>query len=330
MRVSHYTWLILLLLAVLGTGCATHRNAFTLVMLPDTQGYADVRKKDPNQGGIAAEDFREYFYAQTQWIKRNTKKLNIAMVVHMGDIVQTDYPKEWEIADKAFRAIDDSTPYILATGNHDMGYETISTNPLKHKTAVTRDTQINNYFPPSRFDQKPWYGGNFEDSSENYYCTFEEADLKFLVISLEFVPRDAVLAWANDVVASHPDHRCIVITHWYLKADGKRFTRSSYGVEGNNGQQMWEKFISRHESIFMVLCGHVLGEKQLTSIGTNGNYLYQILADYQGLPHGGDAYLRIIKFIPDENRIETKTYSPTLKNYLRDPGSEFTLEYPMQ
>ena len=330
MKASHYIWLILLSLAVVGSGCTSHQdNSFTLIMLPDTQNYADIRLKESDQR-LSADDLREHFYAQTEWIKDNTEELNIAMVVHVGDIVQTDYPQEWAIADKAFQILDDSTPYILSVGNHDMGHETISVKPPEYRTAVTRETQINNYFPPSRFNHKPWYGGNFNKSSENYYCIFEEANMKFLVISLEFVPRDSVLAWANNVVASHPNHRCIIITHWYLKEDGKRFTKNPYGVKGNNAQQIWQKFVSQHKNIFMVLSGHVLGESRLTSSGTNGNYVHQILADYQGLPNGGNAYLRIIKFIPDKNQIETKTYSPTQDKYIENPESQFTLEYPMQ
>jgi hypothetical protein len=330
MKLSNYIWLFLLSLSVLSTGCTNRLdNSFTLIMLPDTQNYADIRLKESNQQ-LDAGDLRKYFYAQTDWIKQNTDNLNIAMVAHVGDIVQTDYPQEWAIADTAFRVIDDSTPYILSLGNHDMGYETISVKPPKYKTAVTRDTQIDNYFPPSRFNHKPWYGGNFNQSSENYYCIFEEAKMKFLIISIEFVPRDNVLTWANKVIASHPNHRCIVITHWYLKEDGKRFTNNPYGVKGNNAQRIWQKFVSQHENIFMVLSGHVLGESRLTSTGINGNDVHQILADYQGLPNGGDGYLRIMKFIPDKNIIETKTFSPTQNKFIETPESQFTLEYQMQ
>ena len=147
MKASNYIRLILLSLAVLGAGCTTRQdNSFTLIMLPDTQNYADIRLKESDQR-LSPDDLRKYFYAQTEWIKHNTEELNIAMVVHVGDIVQTDYPQEWAIADKAFQILDDSTPYILSVGNHDMGHETISVKPPEYRTAVTRDTQINNYFP---------------------------------------------------------------------------------------------------------------------------------------------------------------------------------------
>ena len=333
MKITHSVIIVLVSIVLLTSGCSEHlaRNSdapFTIVMLPDTQNYADTRLQQTDQR-LGTGDLRGQFYTQTEWIKANTETLDIAMVAHVGDIVQTDYPGEWQIADKAFRTIDDTTPYILSVGNHDMGFELVSEKPPKYKSAVTRKTLVNEYFPPSRFEDKPWYGGNYNNSSENYYCTFERAGMDFLIISLEFVPRNEVLDWANKVVASHPDHRTIMITHWYLKADGKRFTSNPYGIKGNNAEQMWQKFVSKHENIFMVLCGHVLGESLLTSTGEHGNTVHQILADYQGMNKGGNGYLRIMKFLPAENKIQIKTYSPTENKFITTPENNFTLSYNM-
>ncbi len=333
MKIPNYICIILLSLTLSFIGCTNqHTNSdepFTLIMLPDTQNYADTRLKQTAQR-LGTGDLRNYFYAQTEWIKQNTDNLRIAMVAHVGDIVQTDYPGEWQIADKAFQTIDDSTPYILSLGNHDMGCQVTSVKPPKYNTAVTRDTHINDYFPPSRFNKKPWYGGNLNNSSENYYCTFTGGDMKFLIISLEFVPRNEVLDWANKIIADHPDHHTIVVTHWYLKENGKRFTNNSYKVKGNNAEQMWQKFVSQHKNIFMLLCGHELGESILTTPGVHGNNVHQILADYQGLPNGGNGYLRIFKFIPTENRIEVKSYSPTQDKFIANHKNNFTLNFNMK
>lgn len=333
MKLLNRNWMIFLCLGVFCTGCANWQgkqdDSFTLVMLPDTQCYADTRLKESAQR-LRSGDLRNYFFRQMEWIKQNKKELNIVMVAHVGDIVQTDYEEEWEIADKAFRTIDGTVPYILCIGNHDMGYEGISVKPAKYKTAVTRETQMNKYFPPSRISGKPWYGEHFGGGSENYYCLFEEAGMKFLIISLEFVPRDEVLTWANEVVVGHLNHRCIIITHWYLDEHGRRFSRNTYSVEGNTGEQIWENFVSQHENIFMVLCGHVLGESLRESKGIKGNTVFEILADYQGWNNGGDGYLRIMKFIPDKNIIEVRTYSPILNKYVNTDKSEFNLDYPMR
>ncbi len=80
---------------------------FTFVVLPDTQGYADVRHQETQKHWPEIGDQRSCFYSQTAWIKENREKLNIVMVVHVGDITQTEHDEEWKIADTAFKTIDD-------------------------------------------------------------------------------------------------------------------------------------------------------------------------------------------------------------------------------
>ena len=78
---------------------------FTLVVLPDTQGYADVRHKEAQKHWPNIGDQRSCFFKQTEWIKQNKDKRNIVMTVHVGDITQTDYDEEWMIADTASRLL---------------------------------------------------------------------------------------------------------------------------------------------------------------------------------------------------------------------------------
>ena len=110
-------------------------NSFTLIVLPDTQGYADVRHKETQKHWPDTGDQRSCFFKQTEWIKENAQKKNIVMAVHVGDITQTQHDEEWEIADTAFKTIDDHVPYILCSGNHDMGLlsRTPFDQPFAHK-----------------------------------------------------------------------------------------------------------------------------------------------------------------------------------------------------
>ena len=238
---------------------------------------------------------------------------------------------EWEIASKAFEAIDGEVPYILCLGNHDIA-------DARSEEPGGRATLLNDYFGPSRFVASPLSDEHFgaepgrhfwePGRSDNYYLCFAGGGMRFLILALEFKPRDAVLDWANDVVAAHPDHRCIVVTHGYLNAKARR-GMGQYAIEGNGPEAIWEKFVSRHENMFMVLCGHILGESVLTSAGAGGNKVHQILADYQNdyVGHGGEGYLRIMTFFPNEKKIEVLTYSPSLGTYLRRAKSQFVLEY---
>jgi hypothetical protein len=311
---------------------------FTLIVLPDTQGYADIRHKETQKHWPGIGDQRSCFFAQTKWIKKNKKKMNIVMAAHVGDITQTQHDEEWKIADAAFKTIDNHVPYILCSGNHDMGY-----SPRHHKTTHSRLSRFSSYFKPSRFTKNPLYDSHFgsnknlhfreEGKIENYYLFLNAGGMKFLIVTLEFKPRDDTLAWANKVVAQYPDYRTIIVTHGYLaRKKGHRTGADRYSVKGNSGKSIWEKFISRHKNIFLVLSGHAM-ENLLTSKGKNGNTVHQVQADYWYWDvaeiKAGSGFLRIMTFRPGKNVIDVQTYSPVLDKFLTRPKSKFSLDYLM-
>ena len=248
--------------------------------MPDTQFYCDCRLKLSAKWGNG--DLRRYFFKQTEWVRDNQERLNIAFLVHEGDIVQADAPEEWTIAKKAMSVLDGKVPYCMCLGNHDMGFEKAD-NKYGGNIGVNRTTHFNTYFPREKFAERPEFGSTFDpDRHDNSWYHFEAAGLKFLIVALEYHPRDEVLDWANRIVAEHPDHRVIALTHSYLKGDKTR-TNNTLKLKGNNGEQMWQKFVRKHKNMFMVLCGHFSGEAVLTSAGDHDNQVHQILSDYQGL-----------------------------------------------
>ena len=309
--------LFVLCCLVLATGCAGLRTAdtkpFTIIVLPDTQNYADARVNDQNERVIP--DYSRFFYGQTQWIKDNRDKMNIAMVAHVGDVGQTNHADEWKIADKAFKTLDGVVPYILAAGNHDYAGD-------------SRATRFSEYFPPSRFEAFPFYGGHFGETNENSYALFEAGGMKFLILSLEWKTRDVVLDWANSVVSEHPDRRCIVVTHAWLQG-GAQIKEAGGNIPGNSPEAVWEKFVSRHKNIFLVLSGH-LDNCRLTSTGKEGNTVHQLQSNYQNWQKGGSGYLRIMVFFPSENRISVQTYSCGLRQYTTLPSALFEVKYEMK
>ena len=111
---------------------------------PDTQFYCDTRLKLSQKWGNG--DLRHYFFEQTRWVRDNQKRLNIAFLVHEGDIVQADAPEEWAIAKEAMSILDGHVPYCLCLGNHDMGFQK-SNNKYGGDIAVNRTTHFNKYFP---------------------------------------------------------------------------------------------------------------------------------------------------------------------------------------
>ncbi|MEX0717876.1 MAG: metallophosphoesterase, partial [Planctomycetaceae bacterium] len=265
---------------------------FSIVLLPDTQFYS---LRHP-----------ETYRKQTEWIKEQAAERNIRFVIHLGDIVHENTEAEWKRADEAQKVLDGVVPYSLVPGNHDMVLE---------GRRVIRDTsRYNSVFPPSRYKDEKWYGGSMtEDSNDNNYCLFEAGGMKFIVISLEFAPRDEALGWAGNIAAKHSDRHAIVATHCYLRPAGRDTScASGYSVEGNSGQEMWDKLIRRQPNIFLVVSGHFAGTNMQTSENDAGGKVIEMLADYQNLANGGNGWLRVLTFDPAKERIRVETYSPTL------------------
>ncbi|MBN1697606.1 MAG: metallophosphoesterase [Spirochaetales bacterium] len=290
---------------------------FTVIVLPDTQYYT----------------FRypHLFDAQTRWIRENKSAMNILFAFHEGDVTDHNTREEWERASKSMELLDGEVPYAIAPGNHDTG-----------RNANTRNTALfNRYFGVWRYRDCPWFGGLYEEGKmDNCYHYFNAGRLRYLVLVLEFAPRDRVLEWANTVVERHPEHRVIIITHLYLYSDNtlhgsKRshaWAPAAYGVgrsaEGaNDGVRMWDKLVRRHKNISFVFCGHTLndGNGILVSKGDHGNTVYQMLINYQMNPEGGGGYLRSIEINPNTNSVSIQSYSPYHDLYIIDENNEFIL-----
>ena len=299
---------------------------FTIAVLPDTQFYCDTRLKLSAKWGNG--DLRRYFFAQTEWVRDNRKRLNVSFLVHEGDIVQTDAPEEWAIAKEAMSILDGKVPYCMCLGNHDMGFEKAD-NQYGGNIGVNRTTHFNTYFPRDRFAERDEFGGTFDpDRHDNSWYHFDAAGMRFLIVALECKPRDEVLDWANRIVSKHADHRVIILTHAYMKANKSRDT-GGMKAKGNSGEQTWQKLVRKHRNIFMVLCGHHAGEAVRTDVGDHGNKVHQILCDYQHLNNGGESWLRYMVFKPVANRISIYTYNPVLARFKNGASSRFDLDYPM-
>lgn len=283
----------------------TAEESFTIVLLPDTQNYS--------------EKYADTYVAQTLWIRHQAKTDNIKFVIHLGDIVQssTKIP-EWENADRAMRLLDGVVPYSVAPGNHDM-------------VVKTRDSTLyNQYYSPERFADRSWYGGHMGDTNDNNFCFFEASGMKFMILNLEFAPRDETLEWAAGVTRQYPSHRVIVATHCYMRTKRRDTScATSYKIAGNSGEQIWQKLIRRQPNIFLVVSGHVLGVGLQTSTNDAGGKVLEMLTDYQGLPNGGDGWLRSLQFVPGENKIHVKTYSPLLNKDNKNAKETFSLDYEM-
>ncbi|WP_218775570.1 metallophosphoesterase [Oceanobacillus senegalensis] len=324
MRATKYVFVLIMVFSLVVTPFFRDSNhaeasssAFKIAVLPDTQNLA--------------MNHPEIFRAQTQWIADNWEEQNIKFVIHEGDIVNNNNTPQWEVAYDAMHTLDGVVPYTVLPGNHDMG---------TGGSADTRDTTLyNTYFSVSDFSKTETFGGVYPaepNKYDNNYHTFNAGGTEWLVLSLEFGPRDPVLDWANEVVSSHPNHRVIVVTHSYMFSDetrhntGHAWNPHHYGVASepggvNDGEEMWQKFVKLHPNISMVLSGHVLndGQGRRVSVGDNGNKVYQMLANYQMQENGGNGFIRLLEINPEKGTLKGTSYSPYLDQYKTDWQNEF-------
>jgi predicted small secreted protein len=90
---------------------------------------------------------------------------------------------------------------------------------------------------------------------------------------------------------------------------------------------IWDDFIKQHKNLQLVVSGHVHAESMRTDKNLAGENVYQMLADFQEEENGGNGWIRILTFSPKNNRIDVRTYSPSLNTFQDDKDSQFQLNY---
>ena len=189
-----------------------------------------------------------------------------------------------------------------------------------------------NYFGASRYAGRPWYGGSSPDQL-NHYQIFYAKGRKYLHIALEYDARTSSINWAKSILDANPNTPTIISTHDFITTAGVRSTSAATG--GNSPETIFQQLVYPYSQVFMVLSGHYHGEARLTSLNAAGQPVFQLLADYQDYPNGGDGWLRIIQIDEAAGQIRVQTYTPGVPlnpnpRYKTDPASQFTLSMDFQ
>jgi len=285
-------------------------GSWTLVVLPDTQFYT--------------RDNPKIFTAQTQWIAENKNKFNIQLVLHVGDIVQDNTELQWLRARKSMQLLDGKVPYVMVTGNHD--YDNVLKGQLRQSTGF----------------------GKYFKQPVNSAQVFEIANRKWLVLGLEFGPTDATVSWAQQQLATLDHDHAILLTHAYMYFDdtrldwagkglSQRWNPHSYGFvsaagTANDGEQLWQKLVKDQRTMRFVLSGHVKGDglAHLASRGSHRQRVHQFAVNYQTLENGGQGFLRLMEFLPNQKGVQIKTYSPWKKAFKTDAQNQYLIEVQPQ
>ena len=301
-----------------------NQDSFSLILLGDPQTYI---KFDFNQ---------PLFEYLTAWVAAHREPLNIKTVLCTGDLVEQNdnlvcggqiykggtcgnQPSflQWAAVSKAFARLDGVYPYILATGNHDYGYD----------SSENRFTRFAEVFDISR-NHRLWgrhLVSTFPNacgraSLENAAFEFSDKNWgKILIVALEFSPRDEVLNWAKNLCLSKrfADCKVIVLTHSIIDGNGD-YLKDNYASVTNSGADIHKKLLSQCPNIKLALCGHAGGPSCMGARRTDKNvaggnveivmFNPQAISGWDG--NGGDGWLRILEFKPDAKTVSVRTYSP--------------------
>ena len=212
-----------LLSVVLILASQAQAEPFRLIVLPDTQ--------------FNPEKWPQQLTTMTEWIAKNANPLNVKYVLHVGDMVNVSSDKrQWDNFDASMQVLDGKVPYVLAVGNHDFERSRASGAPCCSTSTFPPNASASCLHSPPKRPTRPTATAHFRP-----------AGIKWLIVTMPFLPTDGQLEGANRVVKEHPDHRVIVLTHSYLTHTGR----------DKSGVYIWEKLVKRHRNISLVVCGHL-------------------------------------------------------------------------
>lgn len=276
-----------------------------------------------------------------QWIVDNKENKKIEYVLGLGDITEGDdrYSKvfEWDAAKEAISLLDGVVPYSLIRGNHDT-----SENLNKTFANPTYMTQFNGFYK--------------ENDINASYKTLTIGENNYLFITLNYGAFDDELNWACEIIEKYPNHKVIISTHAYLYHTGERLSSTNglrpkttndddfkYKILNNstttddmynNGDEIWEKLVSKYGNIQLILSGHVDTPYVVTSqdVGIHGNTVTQMLINPQDMDKsaseaGVDGYgmVCMLYFNEDGSQMEVEYYS-TVKNKYFITKNQYTVD----
>jgi len=214
------------------------------------------------------------------------------------------------------------------------------------RIAVHRRRTTATFSANSRYGEYDWFGGSAPNDL-SHYQRFSVGGYDFLHIDLEWEApgdpsdSDTPVGWAQGVLDANPETPTILTTRSYLWDEPGEEGRTGFveaGDDGNSGQQLFQKLVEPNPQVFMTLNGNFHeatgadnGEWTQVSGNDAGLDVYEMLANYQGYPNGGNGWLRLVRFVPGggsdgRDRIEVRTYLPSREEFRTDDRSEFSFD----
>ena len=309
------------------------------------------------------EDYPNLLGPMYQWVVDNKEEKNIVYSLGLGDITDDNggsvrFSKdadgnwvidangtynEWDVAKAAVTILNGHVPYSLVRGNHDI---------MNSKDRFNEWFGTVEYFT-SQFEGEN--GGKYTDtgvkdpvtnsavSYANTWCTYtftaDGKDVNYLFLNLDYGASDDVLAWASSVISQekYKDYKVVISTHCYLYSDGTTEDMGDATPPSimrdfmNNGDEIWEKFVSKHPNIEMFLSGHITSNSILvtrTNAYIDGamNTVTEMLINPQAIDYRvRSGLVAMFYFDESENKVAFEYYSPTRNAYFMT-ANQFVLD----
>ena len=295
------------------------RTAATLTGVVDGQlenpGDYDFAISHVTDTQYLSESYPEIYAQALSWIADNADARNIAFATHTGDLVQNwvdpdqgeDRARvEFERASAIQAILDEAgVPNSVLPGNHD------------NKRGVD-GSLFNEYFDPSRYPDSVSIA---PDDNTSNYTLFEHEGARFLMLSLGYAYGEREIAWAEQVVSSHPDRNVVISTHEHvtpltLIEEAHRSVNSRWI---SHGQDLWDRVIAPNRNVVIVLSGHFHGLGKIVTEnagGIEGHDVVELLADYQEFrTHDGEratGFQRLLQIDLASQTVAVDTFSATL------------------
>lgn len=277
----------------------------------------------------------------SQWIIDNYVEKKIAAAMYMGDMTEgipamesSEWARQFLVAQNALNMLDGIIPYMVIPGNHDYDENSLNRDLIKY----------NECFPYEKFATKEnCFAGAYEvGQQQNTYYTMNLSGIDYIFIALEFGPDANVMKWVCDVLEKYSNHRAVIITHGFLDVTGELYNDKTtlsadwyFGlhnrdIDATSSREMWDKYLSKYDNVFMILCGHSVTEtiayKEFK--GTNGNttMVFRIDSSYIVAGKALDSMMGLFSF--NENKsIMSLNYFSAEKNMLYNIQNQMQIDY---
>lgn len=294
---------------------------------PSSYDYSFVVVGDTQ---LINERYADIYAGLYDWIIANADAKKIEFVLGLGDICQNDIDAEWERAAAALSKLRDAgIPQSIVCGSY---HDSI---PQYNKYLPYKD-YVDAY--KGQIEYGFYDNGKGELSLANAYHLFTVGETKYMVLTLDFGPGTAIVNWANEVIAAHPDYNVIVTTHGYLYLDGTHFSTYDYPSpdstgkkDAHNGDELWDALIRKHENIVMTLSGHAALDRivKTVSYGDHGNRIVEMLINPQETDtnYKGTGLVAMLYFSDGGKKVDLEYYSTAKLQYFYEQN-QFSFDMP--